>query len=255
MMRLSLVCVSVLFVTRATAFTAPLSKTAITVDTPVLFASTTPRSSSSTTTTATSKSDELAEQKAKLFGLLGKSPPATKAVDPVLADPDTKEPIQISPKGTMFGGEKSGMKYEIKSSTNEYEGSSQTFINLLEPKKEPKEATTEDDTSSSSSSDTTSDIAGFVQRQLSPFVPPPLRTALSVAGVTLADDYIPMRDLFTSPSVSFAYERGWRQGFAQAGFPGADAEFEMAREYFAPSVTDGSSVVVDMSCATGECSD
>ena len=72
-----------------------------------------------------------------------------------------------------------------------------------------------------------------------------------------------MRDLFTSPSVSFAYERGWRQGFAAAGFPGVEKECEMAREYFAPVVErrerDGGedgvrrgSVVVDMSCATGE---
>ena len=66
-----------------------------------------------------------------------------------------------------------------------------------------------------------------------------------------------MRDLFTSPSVSFAYERGWRQGFAAAGFPGADREFEMANEYFAPVIAakmekEDDSVLVDMSCATGE---
>jgi hypothetical protein len=69
-----------------------------------------------------------------------------------------------------------------------------------------------------------------------------------------------MRDLFTSPSVSFAYERGWRQGFAAAGFPGPDKEFEMAREYFAPvtekrrNESNGAQrgTVVDMSCATGE---
>ena len=66
-----------------------------------------------------------------------------------------------------------------------------------------------------------------------------------------------MRDLFTSPSVSFAYERGWRQGFAAAGFPGADKEFELANEYFAPVVAkkgenDEDCVLVDMSCATGK---
>ena len=67
-----------------------------------------------------------------------------------------------------------------------------------------------------------------------------------------------MRDLFTSPSVSFAYERGWRQGFAAAGFPGADAEFELANEYFEPAIErrrrggGEGSVLVDMSCATGE---
>eukprot|EP00983_Pelagomonas_calceolata_P028821 902775-Pelagomonas_calceolata.AAC.6 len=30
-----------------------------------------------------------------------------------------------------------------------------------------------------------------------------------------------------SPLVSFVYERGWRQGFAWAGFPGEEKEFEM----------------------------
>ena len=64
------------------------------------------------------------------------------------------------------------------------------------------------------------------------------------------------RDLFTSPAVSFAYERGWRQGFTQAGFPGPDIEAEMAMDYFAPSAAAAGdvskSVLVDMSCATGE---
>jgi hypothetical protein len=36
--------------------------------------------------------------------------------------------------------------------------------------------------------------------------------------------------LFRSPLVSFAYERGWRQGFAWAGFPGPDQEFALAME-------------------------
>jgi hypothetical protein len=62
-----------------------------------------------------------------------------------------------------------------------------------------------------------------------------------------------MRDLFTSPAVSYAYERGWRQGFAQAGFPGPDVESDMAMDYFAPVVARTNySVVVDMSCATGK---
>jgi hypothetical protein len=30
--------------------------------------------------------------------------------------------------------------------------------------------------------------------------------------------------LTRSPVVSFVYERGWRQNFARAGFPGADEE-------------------------------
>merc|ERR1712157_305402 len=69
---------------------------------------------------------------------------------------------------------------------------------------------------------------------------------------TFSEDYIPMRDLFTSPAVSFAYERGWRQGFAAAGFPGVEKEFEMVHDYFRPVVSGvDKSVVVDMSCATG----
>lgn len=54
--------------------------------------------------------------------------------------------------------------------------------------------------------------------------------------------------IFRSPLVSFAYERGWRQGFLWAGFPGADREFEMAMEYLAPARGE---VLVDMSCGSG----
>jgi hypothetical protein len=89
------------------------------------------------------------------------------------------------------------------------------------------------------------------------FVPPPLRSVFSSFSSNNNNNdsnndknaYIPMRDLFTSPAVSFAYERGWRQGFAAAGFPGADTEYELVRDYFRP--LNDKSVVVDMSCATG----
>jgi hypothetical protein len=33
-----------------------------------------------------------------------------------------------------------------------------------------------------------------------------------------------------NPLISFVYERGWRQGFAWAGFPGVEKEFEMGEE-------------------------
>ena len=36
-------------------------------------------------------------------------------------------------------------------------------------------------------------------------------------------------DLFRLPTISFAYERGWRQNFERAGFPGIDAEFDEVR--------------------------
>lgn len=50
------------------------------------------------------------------------------------------------------------------------------------------------------------------------------------------------------PLVSFVYERGWRQNFAGAGFPGPEKEFEMAMEYLR-SAEGG--VLVDASCGTG----
>lgn len=54
--------------------------------------------------------------------------------------------------------------------------------------------------------------------------------------------------LFRSPFISFLYERGWRQQFAAAGFPGIDQEFKEVQAYFAP-VAGG--VVVDLSCGSG----
>lgn len=63
-------------------------------------------------------------------------------------------------------------------------------------------------------------------------------------------DYVPMQDLFTSPLVSYAYERGWRQGFAAAGFPGVEKEYEMARDFFKDE-GEGGGTVVDMSCGSG----
>jgi hypothetical protein len=51
-----------------------------------------------------------------------------------------------------------------------------------------------------------------------------------------------------NPLVSFVYERGWRQGFAWAGFPGVEREFELAMAYLAPA---RGSVLLDMSCGSG----
>ncbi|PSC67139.1 putative methyltransferase chloroplastic, partial [Micractinium conductrix] len=54
--------------------------------------------------------------------------------------------------------------------------------------------------------------------------------------------------IFQSPLVSFVYERGWRQGFAWAGFPGVDKEFDLAMDYLQPGYGH---VLVDMSCGSG----
>lgn len=62
-------------------------------------------------------------------------------------------------------------------------------------------------------------------------------------------------DTFRNPLVAFLYERGWRQGFANAGFPGIDAEFDLLLDFFrggggdSPSVMNG--VLLDMSCGSG----
>lgn len=183
--------------------------------------------------------------KRALLGRLGVGDAA--ACDPVLADPQTKAPLSVSPTGPIMRGGSglSGRGLVLRPSEGAervFTGRTDTYINLLEPASTPTE--TEEETTS---------ISPILSSLLS-FAPPPLRSLLAKGSDSL--DYVPMRDLFTSPSVSFAYERGWRQGFAAAGFPGADKEYEMAREYFAPAVrrkrdAGADDVLVDMSCATG----
>jgi ubiquinone/menaquinone biosynthesis C-methylase UbiE len=55
-------------------------------------------------------------------------------------------------------------------------------------------------------------------------------------------------ELFRNPLVSVAYERGWRQSFAWAGFPGVDAESKMAIDFLSPAHGE---VIIDMSCGSG----
>ncbi|KOO30692.1 s-adenosylmethionine-dependent methyltransferase [Chrysochromulina tobinii] len=54
--------------------------------------------------------------------------------------------------------------------------------------------------------------------------------------------------LFRSPLTAFLYERGWRQNFKAAGFPGIDVEFNEVQRWFRPAA---GGVVVDMSCGSG----
>jgi SAM-dependent methyltransferase len=51
---------------------------------------------------------------------------------------------------------------------------------------------------------------------------------------------------FRSPFTAFLYERGWRQNFRNAGFPGVDKEYREAAAFFCER-----GVVVDLSCGTG----
>jgi ubiquinone/menaquinone biosynthesis C-methylase UbiE len=186
-----------------------------------------------------SREEQLAEQKQKIFGLIR----PTKYVDPVLADPITKQPLEISCKRkgrTVQFQLKPLISGNVES--RYYEGSVDTYLDLLNPVT-PKQETKKD---------IREERIAWLVRQATPYVPPPLR---SVFASTTDGDYVPMRDLFTSPAVSFAYERGWRQGFERAGFPGPDTEAKMASEYFAPAIasvpSNRKSVLVDMSCATG----
>lgn len=57
-----------------------------------------------------------------------------------------------------------------------------------------------------------------------------------------------MTSNFENPLVSLVYERGWRQSFARAGFPGEAKEFSDAMEYLKPA---RGGVVMDLSCGSG----
>jgi ubiquinone/menaquinone biosynthesis C-methylase UbiE len=192
-----------------------------------------------------------AAQKATLLGLLRVLP----AEEPVLCDPLTKEGLVVTAQSSPWLGNDGFRKtsFTLQSASHTYGGSSDTFLNLLEP---VEEVDSEVSSSGTSSDKSTTLLLDRIIKTATPFIPPPLRSALATAGLPMGSEYVPMRDLFTSPSVSFAYERGWRQNFAAAGFPGPDREAELAMEYFdlpvGLSKSQGSATtLVDMSCATG----
>lgn len=195
--------------------------------------------SSTTNSEINNINNERQKFKSSLLGMIGAVPLSN--TDPVLADPVSKQNLRIesSGPGILLGGQKlnRGSKVTLISDENEYKGRSDTYYDLLRSSSTKNKA--EEDTSINDSSK----LISSAINSLRVFVPPPLR------GVLLPDEnYIPMRDLFTSPQVSFLYERGWRQGFAAAGFPGADKEYQLVRDFFMPVKPD---TVVDMSCATG----
>ena len=59
-----------------------------------------------------------------------------------------------------------------------------------------------------------------------------------------------MTTTFESPVVSFIYERGWRQNFALAGFPGPDKEFATTNQMLDAKCT-AEGPVLDLSCGSG----
>ena len=54
------------------------------------------------------------------------------------------------------------------------------------------------------------------------------------------------QNFFQNPILPFVYERGYRQNFERAGFPGIDKEFAEINEFFI-----GADTVVDLSCGSG----
>ena len=60
---------------------------------------------------------------------------------------------------------------------------------------------------------------------------PFVTSLLASSGLQFAGAPI-RQELFRTPLVSYLYERGWRQGFDSAGFPGIDKEYELAMEFF-----------------------
>jgi len=77
-------------------------------------------------------------------------------------------------------------------------------------------------------------------------------TQLDNIGSQIADEitntFSAQTGMFRSPLMAFRYERGWRQNFGRAGFPGIDKEFAEVQEFFAPA-NDGT--VIDLSCGSG----
>ena len=171
-----------------------------------------------------------------------------KTYDAILADPETKEALYISQLGTnkrpsiiiadeTLRNTGKSVTLESEGSSNVYKGRTDTYYNLLSP----ADAMEENDNNVINS-----DVENLLRRSIGPFLPRQITKSI------IDQDYTPMRDLFTSPFVSFAYERGWRSSFAAAGFPGIDEEAELVRDYFRPAIASNpNNVVVDMSCATG----
>ena len=78
---------------------------------------------------ATVQSEELIATKKELMELLGNK----KYEDPVLADPDTKEPIEITTPGVLIGGDsrRRNVQYKIQSASNSFQGSKNSFSNTF----------------------------------------------------------------------------------------------------------------------------
>eukprot|EP00667_Euglena_gracilis_P010769 EG_transcript_10965 len=75
------------------------------------------------------------------------------------------------------------------------------------------------------------------------------RLSRVIKGEYLGDRPSWGKSTFESPIVAGVYERGWRQTFARAGFPGPEEEFQKAMDWLRP-VAKGK-VILDLSCGSG----
>lgn len=101
------------------------------------------------------------------------------------------------------------------------------------------------DTTSSSSSSSSCSLLKPLQDTLAnnPFV----NVGLGQLGFEV--DGKPVRqELFRTPQVANAYERGWRASFAGAGFPGIEKEYDLVMDYFQDM---RGKTVLDLSCGSG----
>ena len=105
------------------------------------------------------------EAKRRLLGLIGKQ----GYIDSVLSDPETKEPLRVVTSGLMMGGDESRTKLLLQSTTNSYKGSSNSFIDLLEPFEK-----------SGNSAAKENSAASQVVKTLASFIPSPLRCKFAV---------------------------------------------------------------------------
>ena len=76
------------------------------------------------------------DPKQALLGLIGDR----EYIDPVLADPDTKEPLRVATSGVFLGGQAGPRraKFNLQSTSSTFQGTSDTFLNLLEAVKKAK---------------------------------------------------------------------------------------------------------------------
>ena len=95
---------------------------------------------------------------------------------------------------------------------------------------------------------------GYVYAQVNGILDLTLESRLASAAATGPGGYEeayrgPGVDVFQTRLVPFLYERGWRQSFARAGFPGVEREFSDALAFLGRGGFGGT--VVDLSCGSG----